>query len=246
MSEGIKDKVVVITGASSGIGKSIAIQLAAKGAKVVLAARNEEKLLKIKTHILEVNGQAEYVVTDVTKKRDFTQLIDTAVKKYGKLDVMINNAGISQLSRIDELDVGGWEEMIATNLNGTLYGMAAALVVFNQQNSGHIVNIISTSGLKITPTMGVYAGTKNAIRTITEVFRQESNGKIRITGISPGFVNTDFANHIKNEEMRMTILKSRDEIAISPEAIANSVIFAIEQPKEVEIGDIVIRPAVQN
>ncbi|WP_420371263.1 SDR family oxidoreductase [Galbibacter orientalis] len=154
MNESIKDKVVVVTGASSGIGKSIAIQLALKGAKVVLAARNEKKLICIKQQILKENGVAAYVVTDVTKKQDLMELVDIAIKKYGQLDVMINNAGISQLSRLDELDVEGWEEMIATNLNGTLYGMAAAISIFKQQDSGHIINIISTAGLKITPTMG--------------------------------------------------------------------------------------------
>ncbi|MCL6219922.1 SDR family oxidoreductase [Zunongwangia pacifica] len=246
MNESIKDKVVVVTGASSGIGKSIAIQLALKGAKVVLAARCEKKLISIKQQILKENGEAAYVVTDVTKKQDLMELVDIAVQKYGQLDVMINNAGISQLSRLDELDVEGWEEMIATNLNGTLYGMAAAIPIFKAQDSGHIINIISTAGLKITPTMGVYSATKNAVRTMSETFRQESDGKIRITGISPGFVDTDFATNIKNEKMRTAILKSRDEIAIPPEAIANSVIFAMEQPKEVEIGDIIIRPAVQN
>ncbi len=246
MNESIKDKVVVVTGASSGIGKSIAIKLALKGAKVVLAARNEKKLIRIKQQILKENGVAAYVVTDVTKKQDLMELVDIAIKKYGQLDVMINNAGISQLSRLDELDVEGWEEMIATNLNGTLYGMAAAISIFKQQDSGHIINIISTAGLKITPTMGVYSATKNAVRTLSETFRQESDGKIRITGISPGFVDTDFATNIKNEEIRTAILKSRDEIAIPPESIADSVIFAMEQPKEVEIGDIVIRPAVQN
>lgn len=130
MNESIKDKVVVVTGASSGIGKSIAIQLTTKGAKVVLAARSEKKLISIKQQILKENGEAAYVVTDVTKKEDLMELVDIAIKKYGQLDVMINNAGISQLSRLDELDVEGWQEMIATNLNGTLYGMAAAIPIF--------------------------------------------------------------------------------------------------------------------
>ncbi|GGB82608.1 hypothetical protein GCM10007424_23300 [Flavobacterium suaedae] len=173
-------------------------------------------------------------------------MVEKAVADFGRLDVMVNNAGVSQLSQIDELDVEGWEQMINVNLNGTLYGMAAAIPVFKKQQSGHIVNIISTAGLTITPTMGVYAGTKNAIRTISEAFRQESDGTVRITGVSPGFVDTDFAENIKNDQMRTAILKSRDEIAISPDAIAGAVIYAISQPKEVEIGDIVIRPAVQN
>ncbi|MAN29310.1 MULTISPECIES: SDR family oxidoreductase [Mesonia] len=244
--QNIKEKVVVITGASSGIGKSIALNLAAKGAKVVLAARREEKLKKIVENIIQDGGEASYVVADVQHRTDLAKLVSIALAEFGKLDVMINNAGISQLSKIDELDVEGWEQMINVNLNGTLYGMAAAIPVFKKQKSGHIVNIISTAGLTITPTMGVYAGTKNAVRTISEAFRQESDGSIRITGISPGFVDTDFAENIKNDQMRTAILKSRDEIAISAEAIADAVIYAISQPKEVEIGDIVIRPAVQN
>ena len=205
-----------------------------------------EKLKKIVENIIQEGGEASYVVADVQHRTDLAKLVSIALAEFGKLDVMINNAGISQLSKIDELDVEGWEQMINVNLNGTLYGMAAAIPVFKKQKSGHIVNIISTAGLTITPTMGVYAGTKNAVRTISEAFRQESDGSIRITGISPGFVDTDFAENIKNDQMRTAILKSRDEIAISAEAIADAVIYAISQPKEVEIGDIVIRPAVQN
>lgn len=242
----LKEKVVAITGASSGIGKSIATKLALAGAKVVLAARREEKLKEIVENICLDGGQASYVVADVQNRTDVTKLIDQAIATFGKLDVLVNNAGISQLSRIDELDVEGWEQMINVNLNGTLYGMAAAIPVFKKQKSGHIVNIISTAGLTISPTMGVYAGTKNAVRTISEAFRKESDGSIRITGISPGFVDTGFAEKIKNEQMRTAILKSRDEIAISPDAIADAVIYAVGQPKEIEIGDIVIRPSVQN
>jgi NADP-dependent 3-hydroxy acid dehydrogenase YdfG len=136
--------------------------------------------------------------------------------------------------------------MIDINLKGVLYGMAAAIPVFKQQQSGHIVNIISTSGIKIVPMQGVYAGTKNAIRTIAEAFRQESDGSIRITGISPGFVKTDFANHIKNEEMKTAVQKGMEQIAINPIAIANAVIYAVSQPDDIEIGDIVIRPSKQN
>lgn len=246
MNDMIKGKIVAITGASSGIGKAIAMKLTAAGAKVVLAARREKKLMEIVSTITEKNGKASYVVADVQHRADLDKLVEKALADFGRLDVMVNNAGVSQLSQIDELDVEGWEQMINVNLNGTLYGMAATIPVFKKQKSGHIVNIISTAGLTINPTMGVYAGTKNAVRTISEAFRQESDGTVRITGVSPGFVDTDFAEQIKNDQMRTAILKSRDEIAISPDAIADAVIYAISQPKEVEIGDIVIRPAVQN
>lgn len=244
--ENIKGKVVVITGASSGMGKVTAIELAKNGAKVVLGARRTEQLQQIVDEIKSKGGEATFVQIDVKNKADLVRLVNTALEKYGKLDVIINNAGVSQLSRIDELDVDGWEEMIDINLKGVLYGMAAAIPVFKQQQSGHIINIISTSGIKIVPLQGVYAGTKNAIRTIAEAFRQESDGTIRITGISPGFVKTDFADNIKNEEMKTAVQQSMEQMAIDPIAVANAVMYAISQPEDVEIGDIVIRPSKQN
>lgn len=244
--QNIKGKVVAITGASSGMGKAIAIELAKNGAKVVLGARRTEQLQQLVEKIKIKGGEAAFAQIDVKNKADLVQLVNTAVEQYGKLDVIVNNAGISQLSRIDELDIDGWEEMIDINLKGVLYGMAAAIPVFKQQESGHIVNIISTSGIKIVPMQGVYAGTKNAVRTIAEAFRQESDGSIRITGISPGFVKTDFADNIKNEEMKTAVQNGMKQIAIDPIAIANAVIYAVSQPDDVEIGDIVIRPSKQN
>jgi NADP-dependent 3-hydroxy acid dehydrogenase YdfG len=136
--------------------------------------------------------------------------------------------------------------MIDVNLKGVLYGMAAAIPVFKQQQQGHIINIISTSGIKIVPMQGVYAGTKNAVRTIAEAFRQESDGTIRITGISPGVVKTGLADNMKNQEMKEVILGNMEKLAISPDAIASAVLYAMSQPKDVEVGDIVIRPAIQN
>jgi len=244
--QNIKGKIIAITGASSGMGKAIAIELAKNGAKVVLGARRTEQLLQIVDEIKSKGGEATFTQIDVKNKADLVRLVNEAVEQYGKLDVIVNNAGVSQLSRIDELDIEGWEEMIDVNLKGVLYGMAAAIPVFKQQQSGHIVNIISTSGIKIVPMQGVYAGTKNAIRTIAEAFRQESDGNIRITGISPGLVKTDFANNIKNEEMKTAVQRGMGQIAIDPIAIANAVIYAVSQPMGVEIGDIVIRPSKQN
>ena len=244
--QNIKGKIIAITGASSGMGKAIAIELAKNGAKVVLGARRTEQLLQIVDEIKSKGGEAIFTQIDVKNKADLVRLVNEAVEQYGKLDVIVNNAGVSQLSRIDELDIEGWEEMIDVNLKGVLYGMAAAIPVFKQQQSGHIVNIISTSGIKIVPMQGVYAGTKNAIRTIAEAFRQESDGNIRITGISPGLVKTDFANNIKNEEMKTAVQRGMEQIAIDPIAISNAVIYAVSQPMGVEIGDIVIRPSKQN
>lgn len=246
MENGIQGKVVAITGASSGIGEATAIMLAQRGAKVVLGARRPERLKIITDQIIQAGGEAAYIVTDVKQRQDLVQLVKLACDQFGRLDVIVNNAGTSQLSRIDELQVEDWEEMIDVNLKGVLYGVAAAIPVFHTQGAGHIVNIISTSGIKIVPLQGVYAGTKNAVRTIMEAFRQESDGKVRVTGISPGFVKTGFVNNMKNPDMQSAILDKMEKIAISPEAIASAVVYAIEQPADVEVGDIVIRPAMQD
>jgi NADP-dependent 3-hydroxy acid dehydrogenase YdfG len=246
MENGIEGKVVIITGASSGIGEATAKVLAGRGAKVVLAARRTERLEALADRIAQNNGDAAYLEADVTQRDDLTRLATFAVEKFGKLDVIINNAGISQLYKMEELDVEGWEQMINVNLKGTLYGIAAALPIFIKQGSGHIINIISTAGISIVPTMGVYAATKNAVRTITEALRQESSGRWRVTGISPGYVATEFVSNIKNEAIRNAIQGQADRMAIPAEAIARAVAYAIEQPDNVDVGDIVIRPTVQS
>jgi len=243
---GIKGKVIAITGASSGIGEATAIKLAEHGAKVVLGARRAERLAQLSSQIKAAGGDSVYQVTDVRKKEDVGNLVKLACTEDGRLDVIINNAGISHLSRIDELQVKDWEDMIDVNLRGVLYGIAAGLSVFKAQGSGHIINIISTSGIKIIPLQGVYAGTKNAVRTIGEALRQESQGKYKVTGISPGFVQTELADQIKDPIARAAIKKRSEEIAISPDDIAAGVIYALSQPDHVDVGEIVIRPTVQD
>ncbi|WP_439556483.1 SDR family oxidoreductase [Dyadobacter sp.] len=246
MINGIENKVVVITGASSGIGEATAELLAAKGAKVVLGARRADVLERLAKRIQDSGGQAVYLQTDVTEQTDVAALVQLALNAFGRLDVIMNNAGISQLQLMEDIDVAGWEQMIDVNLKGTLYGIAAALPVFKLQGSGHIINIISTAGISIVPTMGVYAATKNAVRTISEALRQESKGRWRVTGISPGFVDTPFAGKIKNESIRDILTQRASEIAIPATAIAEAVAYAIAQPDQVDIGDIVIRPAIQD
>ncbi|MCX6216333.1 SDR family oxidoreductase [Spirosoma sp.] len=246
MQKQVSDMVIAITGAGSGIGKAIAVELAKYGAKVVLGSRTKAALIEVAEQIKLAGGDAVHVVTDVKKKEDLLRLVTTAVDTYGRLDVMVNNAGVTHINRIDELELNEWEEMIDSNLKGVLYGMAAAIPVFKQQQSGHIINIISTSGLKIVPTQGVYAATKNAVRTLTEAFRQESDGTIRITGISPGYVKTNLVNTIKDEEKRQQVLQTMERLGLPPVAVANAVIYAISQPADVEVGDIVIRPAKQD
>jgi NADP-dependent 3-hydroxy acid dehydrogenase YdfG len=243
---GIKDKVVIITGASSGIGEATALLLAERGAKAVLGARRLDRLEALADRIVGAGGEAAYARTDVKRRDDLSNLVQLACERYGKLDVLINNAGIGPISRFDDLRVEDWEEMIDVNIKGVLYGIAAALPVFRKQGFGHFVNVISTAGLKIVPLQGVYAGTKNAVRTISEALRQEAGDKRRVTGVSPGFIHTDFADSMTDPNVKAQILDRRDKIAIPPDAIARGIAFAIEQPADVDVGDIVIRPTAQD
>lgn len=245
MKKNMEGKVVVITGAGSGIGRATAKLLANQGASVVMGARRIDRLQQVFEEISQTGGSAVYLQTDVTKNKEVTALVDFAIQTYGRIDVMINNAGISQLQLMEDTDVQGWEQMIDVNLKGTLYGIAAALPHFKQQGSGHIINVISTAGISIVPTMGVYAGTKNAVRTIGECLRQESEGRWRVTGISPGFVASEFVSNITNDDIRNNLQNKADEIAIAPETIAEAIAYAVAQPDNVDVGDIVIRPTVQ-
>ncbi|MCC8409104.1 SDR family oxidoreductase [Mucilaginibacter sp. UR6-1] len=245
MENRIAGKVVVITGASSGIGKATAELLASRGAKVVLGARRTEQLEMVVRSIRQNGGEAIHAVADVTKRQDLENMVALAREHFGHLDVMISNAGIAQLYRMEQTDVEGWEQMIDVNIKGTLYGIAAAMPEFLRNGSGHFVNIISTAGIAIVPTMGVYAGTKNAVRTISEALRQESEGRWRVTGISPGYVATEFVSNIKNDAIRSASQETADKISIPPEAIARAVAYAISQPQNVDVGDIVVRPSVQ-
>lgn len=242
----VTGKVVAITGASSGIGRATAKLLAELGAFVVLGARQEDALAAVVAEITAAGGKAAYRSTDVRDRRQLEALVDLALEHGGKLDVMVNNAGIGPVSRFDALRVEDWDAMIDVNLRGTLYGIAAALPVFQRQQSGHIINIVSTAGLKILPTMGVYAATKNAVRTITEVLRQESGPHLRVTEISPGMISTNFTGSVTDPGVRGALEERVGKIAISPDAIARGVAYAIEQPADVDVGSIVIRPTAQD
>lgn len=244
--DNLQGKVVAITGASSGIGEATALLLAERGAKIVLGARRHERLEALAARIAAAGGEATWVATDVRQRTDLEKLVALAHERFGRLDVLVSNAGVGLLSRFDELRVEDWEEMIDVNLKGTLYGIAAALPGFRQQGFGHFVNVLSTSGLKIVPMQGVYAATKNAVRTLAEALRQEAGSKLRVTNVSPGFVHTDFAEAISNPELRAAITARRDELAIGPDAIARAIAFAIEQPAHVEVGDLVVRPTAQD
>lgn len=243
-SDPITGQVVAITGASSGIGEATARLLTARGARVVLGARRADRLDMLADQL----GTAEVatVATDVTAAKDLQRLVDTAVERFGRLDVLVSNAGISTISPLGDGDVAGWDAMIDVNLRGVLYGIAAATPVFRRQGRGHFVTTVSTAGLKIVPNMGVYAATKNAIRTVMEALRQEStDGVIRTTSISPGFVNTELDGSISNEALRERIRADMDAFGLQPDAVARAIAFAIEQPHDVEIGDLTIRPTRQ-
>jgi len=241
---GIEGKVIAITGASSGIGEATALLLAGGGARLVLGARRSDRLKALVDRITQAGGEATYLTVDVKRRDDLAALAKLACERYGKLDVLISNAGIAPISLLDDLRVEDWEEMIDVNLKGFLYGIAAALPIFRRQGSGHFVNIISTAGLKIVPLQSVYAGTKNAVRTISEGLRQEAGDKLRVTGISPGYIQTELAESMTNPELKAQ-LRAASKIAISPDAIARAVAFAIEQPADVDVGDIVVRPTAQ-
>jgi NADP-dependent 3-hydroxy acid dehydrogenase YdfG len=244
------DKVVIVTGASSGIGEATALLLAERGAKVVLCARRLDKLEALATRILTHGGQAACLAVDVTRRDDLSRAVAFAIERFGRLDVLVSNAGIAPISPFDELRVEDWEAMIDVNLKGVLYGIAAALPVFRRQGSGHFVNVVSTAGLKIVPLQGVYAATKNAVRTLSEALRQEAGDKLRVTVVSPGFVRTNLANSMTStstgtKAQIAQIAAQMDKIALSPDAIARGIAFAIEQPADVDVGDMVIRPTAQ-
>jgi NADP-dependent 3-hydroxy acid dehydrogenase YdfG len=245
MSE-IGGKVVAITGASSGIGEATGFLLAGRGARVVLGARRTQRLDQLARAIGDRGGEALTCAVDVTRREDLERLVARAVEGFGRLDVLVSNAGISKIAPVSDLDVDGWAAMIDVNLRGVLYGIAAALPVFHRQGRGHFVTTVSTAGLKIVPNQAVYAATKNAVRTFMEGLRQEStDGTVRTTSISPGFVRTELDGSIDDAAVREQIRRNMNDFGIPPDAIARAVAFAIEQPHDVEIGEITIRPTVQ-
>ncbi|HKV19080.1 MAG TPA: SDR family oxidoreductase [Mycobacterium sp.] len=250
MSRFGSERVVAITGASSGIGEATARRLAASGWRVVVGARRMDRLEALASELRAAGAAGADVATvavDVTRAADVETLVQSAVDRFGRLDVLVSNAGISKLGPLADGDVDGWTAMIDVNLRGVLNGIAAAMPVFRRQGTGHFVTTVSTAGLKIVPTMGVYAATKNAVRTVMEALRQEStDGTIRTTSISPGYVRTELGDSVDDPHARARIRTTMDAMGIDPDAVARAIEFAIEQPADVEIGEIVIRPTVQN
>ena len=245
MSNNIANKVVVITGASSGLGESTARYLAARGAAVVLGARRTDKLEQIAADIRATGGKAEVVATDVTSKAQVQALIDTAVRVFGRVDVLINNAGLMSIAPLDEVKTDEWDRMIDINVKGVLYGIAAALPQFRKQNSGHFINIASVAGVKVfSPGGTVYSGTKFAVRAISEGLRHEVGGAIRTTTIEPGAVDSEL-KHGSSHEQSSQFVNEFYKQAIPADSVARAIAFAIEQPADVDINEIVLRPTVQ-
>ncbi|MFP5019901.1 SDR family oxidoreductase [Pseudonocardia phyllosphaerae] len=240
-NENIAGKVVVITGASSGLGEATARRLVAEGARVFLGARREENLRALAD---DLGDNAAYQVVDVTSRDQVQQFVDAAAEKFGRVDVVVNNAGLMPLSPLDALKVDEWETMIDVNIKGVLYGIAAALPRMQEQGDGHIITLSSVAGHTVLPNSAVYSGTKYAVWAITEGLRQEVGGEIRATIISPGAVDTELPQRISHDEAREGA-DALYSVAIDADAVARAISYAIAQPRDVDINEIVLRPTAQ-
>jgi len=243
----IADKVVVITGASSGLGASTAKLLARHGAKVVLGARRKDRIDAVVQEIAVAGGTAIGCAADVTKRADVEALIQGAVDRFGRVDVLVNNAGIMAIAPIQLLKVEEWDRQIDVNIRGVLYGVAAALPHMQQQQSGHIINLASVTGIKVfAPGGTVYSATKFAVRALTEGLRMELHAaNIRCTMISPGAIASELQDG-SSDPSSATFVKEFYKIAIPADAVARAVLYAIAQPADVEIDEVVLRPTVQD
>ncbi|MBB3692048.1 SDR family oxidoreductase [Sphingomonas sp. BK580] len=240
----IDGAVVAITGASGGIGEASARYLAERGARVVLGARNHERLQLLVEEIRASGGAATHVPVDVRRRDDVARLARHAVATFGRLDVFVANAGAMPIGPVDELALDDWETMVDVNVKGVLWSIAAALPIFREQGSGHFIAVASTAARKIAPNMAVYSGTKAAVVAICDGLRQELAGDLRVTTLTPGFTATGFADHIRDAALREQIAAG-GSIAMSPKAIAEAIAYAIGQPAGVNVGEIVIRPTAQ-
>ncbi|WP_329567592.1 SDR family oxidoreductase [Streptomyces sp. NBC_01361] len=242
---GITGKVVAITGASSGIGEATALLLAERGARLVLGARRSGRLEELVARIEKAGGEAVQIRTDVTRLDDVRALVGLAGERFGRLDVLISNAGVGTISPLDDLRTAEWDHMVDVNIKGVLHGIGAALPVFRAQGGGHFITTASTAAFRVAPAMAVYAGTKIAVRAICEGLRQEAGPTVRVSTVSPGVIDTDFPEASTNERVRAEIAGMRDRVAIPPSAIARAIAFAIEQPADVDVNEIVVRPTAQ-
>ena len=243
MSE-IESKVVIITGASSGVGEATARRLGASGAKLMLAARREDRLKDLVAAIQKTGGTVAYRVTDVADRAQVQALADATLETYGRIDVLVNNAGLISASPLDQINIEEWDQIIDINLKGVLYGIAAVLPTMRPQKSGHVINLSSIGGHKVVLGAAVYCATKYAVRAISEGLRLESNGEIRSTIISPGAVATELTDTITDGDTTSRVNQFYS-LAIDADAIARAIAYAIEQPGDVDVNEIIIRPTRQ-
>ncbi|MRK23730.1 SDR family oxidoreductase [Pseudomonas sp. JS3066] len=237
----IEGKVIAITGASSGIGEATARLLASHGAKVVLGARRTDRLRMLAGDISAAGGNAKFRALDVTDRKDVQDFIGFAVAQYGRVDVLVNNAGVMPLSKLEALKVDEWDRMIDVNIRGVLHGIAATLPLMQRQRAGQIINIASIGAYAVSPTAAVYCATKYAVRAISEGLRQEVGGDIRVTVIAPGVTESELAESISDEGGRAEMKEFR-KIAIPADAIARAIAYAVEQPAEVDVSELIVRP----
>src|SRR5438034_10079899 len=240
MKMDIESKVILITGASSGIGEATARHLAANGHTVVLGARRTGRLEKLAAEIRAAGGTAEYRALDVTNLADVRAFADCAMKKFSRIDVIINNAGVMPLSPLAELKIEEWNRMIDVNIRGVLHGIAAVLPHMTARKAGHVINLSSIGGFQVWPTCAVYSGTNFAVRAISEGLRLETKD-IRVTIISPGVVESELASTITDPATQAAMADYR-KVALTPDAIARAVGYAIEQPTDVDVNEIIVRP----
>ena len=242
----IEGKVVVITGASSGLGEATARQLSAKHATVVLGARRVDRLNALAAELTARGGTSLAVATDVTQSDQVKRLVDVAVQTYRRIDVMINNAGLMPQSLLERLKIDEWDRMVDVNIKGVLYGIAAALPYMKEQKSGHFINVSSVAGHKVRPGGTVYSATKHAVRVISEGLRQEVKAyNIRTTIISPGAVDTELPDTITDPDVAVAMRKFYEDIAIPADSFARAVVFAMSQPPDVDVNEILYRPTRQ-
>ncbi|MHA7633692.1 SDR family oxidoreductase [Corallococcus sp. M7] len=241
MTTDIQGKVVAITGASSGIGEATARLLASQGAKVVLGARRADRLEALTGELRGKGGEVRYRPLDVTKREDVEGFVDFTLKEFGRLDVLINNAGVMPLSKLEELKLDEWNRMIDVNIRGVLHGIAAGLPVMKRQKSGQFINLSSIGGHAVSPTAAVYCATKFAVMAISEGLRQEVGADIRVTVISPGVTQSELADSISDPASREYMREFRKD-AIPADAIARAIGYAISQPADVDVSEIIIRP----
>ena len=246
MTKGIQDKVVVITGASSGLGEATARLLSAQGASVVLGARRADRLQSLANELAAKGGKAIAVATDVVHREQVKALVDAAGQTYGRLDVMLNNAGLMPQAPLERLKIDEWDRMIDVNIKGVLYGIAAALPYMNEQKSGHFINVSSVAGHRVGPGFAVYAATKHAVRAFSEGLRQEVKPyNIRTTVISPGAVATELPTGVTDPDAGERIRKFYGDVAVPADSFARAVSFAMSQPEDVDINEILFRPTRQ-